>query len=149
MKVIIQKKNKNLGNIGNIIEVKDGYALNYLIPNKIVLPAHQATEKIVAENMRQADQKKALIKQKAVELAKKIKQQAITLTVKAAEKGKIFGNITNLQVAKAISEQVEGATLTHDQVTLKKPITEVGNYTVNLKLHQDVETEITIEAKAN
>lgn len=150
MKVIIRKETKELklGEVGQIIEVKDGYALNYLIPKQIVLPAHQATEKIVAENLRQASQKKSLVKQKAIALAQKIKQQTIILEVKAADKGKIFGNITNLQIAQAITAEVDGATLTHDQITLKEPIKEVGSYTVILKLHPEVETEITIEAKA-
>ena len=148
MKVILQKNIKQLGKVGEIIEVANGYANNYLLPNKIVVPANQGNEKIVAENLRQANKKKELVKKQAVQLAQKIKNQTITLKVKAAEKGNIFGTITPLQIAKAIIEKVDNLTLTHNQVILKESITTVGEYNVVLVLHPQVQTEITLHVKA-
>lgn len=149
MKVIVQKSTKGLGKAGDIIELSDGYVVNYLLPHKIVLPAYQGNEKVVQENIRQATHKQALIKQKAVALAQKIKQQTFTLAVKAANKGKIFGSITHLQIAKAVNEQYKEIELGHDQVILKAPMTTLGEHTIVLKLHPDVQTEVTLEVKAS
>lgn len=148
MKVIIREDTKGLGKAGQVIEVNNGYAWNYLIPSHIVFPANQANQKILDENLRQASQKEALIKQKAVDFAQKIKKETFTIEVKAAEKGKIFGNVTNLQIANAINEKIKELDIKHDQVILNEPIKELGKHTIVLKLHADVQTELTVEVTA-
>lgn len=149
MKVIVRKQTKDLNYpTGEVIEVKDGYAVNYLIPQGIVYPFSERNKKILKENLRQAASRAALLKKKAVELAAKIKKQVFTLEVKAGEKGKIFGSVTKLQIAKAIATQIGNIEITHDQIELKEPITEVKEHTVTLKLHPDIQTDVTLNVKS-
>ena len=149
MKVIVRKSSKDFNHkVKEVIEVNDGYAVNYLIPQQLAYPFSEANQKILEENLRQVASKAALVKKEAVALAAKIKKQVFTLEVKAADKGHIFGSVTNLQVAKAISDAI-GTKVEHDQVVLEEPITEVKSHTVTLKLHPEVQTDVTIEVKAS
>ncbi|MEM7361482.1 MAG: 50S ribosomal protein L9 [Bacteroidota bacterium] len=148
MKVIVRKSTKDFKyKVKEIIEVKDGYAVNYLIPQQLVYPFSEANQKILEENLRQAASKAALIKKEAVATAAKIKKQVFTLGVKAGEKGNIFGSVTNLQIAKAIGDAI-GIKVGHNQIEVKEPITEVKRHTITLKLHPEVQTDVTLEVKA-
>ena len=147
MKVIIKQDTPGLGKTNEVVDVKDGYAANYLIPKGIVALATRANERVLAENTRQSSEKNILIKQQAQELAKKIRKTTIKLEAQAS-KGKIFGTITNLQIAKAISEQIGEAQFTHEQVILEAPIKEIGTHTAELKLNSSVKTEVTLEIVA-
>lgn len=149
MKIIIIKTTKGIGERGELLEVKDGYAFNHLIPKKIAVPATESNRKALEERLKQAEDKATLVKKKAQELAKKIKQQKFVLQAKSSGE-KIFGTLTHLQIAQAINEKLGGnAQIQHTQVSLKAPIHSIGRHPVILSLHEDVQTEIEIEVKAS
>ena len=144
MKVILAKDYEKLGNAGDIINVKDGFAKNYLIPNNIVLL-------LTKGNLNQMEiVKKSLIKKDAgnVAEAKKllelIDKAIITIKVNSSPEGRLFGSITNKDVAEKILE-VKKIEIDRKKIELEEHIKEVGTYNVTVKLYKDVKAVIQLE----
>ena len=147
MKIILRKAVENLGEQGAILNVKDGYAANYLIPAHKAYRFSEAMQKVLKEDMKQATSKASLIKKKAVELASKVRKQHFIFRIKTAKNGKIFGSVTLEQLAQSISQQMEGLQITSKQLVIKEPITEAKNYIITLKLHADVQTDVSLKVQ--
>ena len=104
MDVLLKKKVESLGDENEIVSVKNGYGRNYLIPNGIAILATESIKKMHAENQKQRAHKEVKIKEEAEKIAKSIKSATIKVAAKVGEKGKIFGSITNIQLADALKD---------------------------------------------
>ena len=144
MEVILIKDVENLGYANDIVNVKPGYANNYLIPQGFAKAATAAAKKVLAENLRQRAHKDAKILADAQALAEKIANLPLTFTVKA-EEGKIFGAITSTDVAEALLEK--GVTVDRKNVTVDA-IKTVGEYEASVKLHREVKATIKLTVVA-
>jgi large subunit ribosomal protein L9 len=143
MQVILLEKVVNVGNLGDVVRVKDGYARNFLIPQKM---ARRATESAVAEfEARRAELEKAAAAKLAASQAQGDKLNGMTITIaqKAGVDGRLFGSVTNFDIAEALTKQgfpVEKAAIRMPTGPLKT----TGEHPVAVALHTDVVVEITI-----
>ena len=148
MEIILIQDVKNLGYKNDIVNVKPGYARNYLIPQGMAILATESARKVLAENMRQQAYKQEKIKKEAEELAKVLEGLSLRIPAKAASTGKIYGSVNNVQIANAIKEakgvEIDRKHILVDDDTIK----EVGNYKAKVRLHKDVTVEISFEVFA-
>ena len=144
MEVILIKDVENLGYANDIVNVKPGYANNYLIPQGFAKAATAAAKKVLAENLRQRAHKDAKILADAQALAEKIANLPLTFAVKA-EEGKIFGAITSTDIAEALLEK--GVTVDRKNVTVDA-IKTVGEYEASVKLHLEVKATVKLTVVA-
>jgi len=146
LKVILTKYHEKLGDIGDEVEVKSGYANNYLIPNGMAVPAtegnrnqiklvKQAAIKVEARNIKEAE-----------ELAKKLEGLEVTFVVKTGEEGKLYGSITNKDIAEKISEERK-IEIDRKKVDLQEHIKELGEYDVELKLYKEIKTSVKVKVE--
>lgn len=146
MKVILLQDVKGTGKKNDIKEVNDGYARNFLIKKGLAAEATTAKLNELA-NKKGAEQfHYEQEKQKAVAMGEKLKNITPVLTVKAGEKGKIFGSVTAKEIAEAIS--TEEYTIDKKNIVLKDPIKNIGEYTVTVKLFKDVSAAFTLKVVA-
>lgn len=146
MKIILKEDISNLGYKDDVVEVKNGYARNYLIPQGKAIIASESALKVLAENLRQRAHKLAKIKADAEAVAEQLKDVAVTITAKVSSTGTIFGSVNAMQIAEAL--EAKGVTVDRKAIELKEAIKEVGNYTVNIKLHKEVVVELPVEVTA-
>ena len=143
MQIILLDKVVNLGSLGDVVKVKDGYARNFLIPSG---RARRATATAIAEfEARRAELEKAAAAKHAEAEALGAKLSGITVTVgqKAGVDGRLFGSVTNHDIADALVKM--GHAVTKAQVRMPNgPLKAVGEYTVNLSLHTDVAVEVNV-----
>lgn len=144
MEVILIKDVENLGYANDIVNVKPGYANNYLIPQGFAKAATASAKKVLAENLRQRAHKDAKILADAQALAEKIANLPLTFAVKA-EEGKIFGAITSTDIAEALLEK--GVTVDRKNVTVDA-IKTVGEYEASVKLHREVKATVKLSVVA-
>ena len=148
MEIILTQDVKNLGYKNDIVNVKPGYARNYLIPQGMAILATESSRKVLAENMRQQAYKQEKIKKEAQELATVLEGLSLRIPAKAASTGKIYGSVNNVQIANAIKEakgiEIDRKHILVDDDTIK----EVGNYKAKVRLHKDVTVEINFEVFA-
>ncbi len=144
MEIILIKDVENLGYANDIVDVKPGYANNYLIPQGFAKSATASAKKILAENLKQRAHKDAKILADAQALAEKIANLPLTFAVKA-EEGRIFGTITSADIAAALAEK--GVEVEKKNVTVEA-INTVGEYKAAVKLHREVKAEITLSVVA-
>ncbi len=148
MEIILTQDVKNLGYKNDIVNVKPGYARNYLIPQGMAILATESARKVLAENMRQQAYKQEKIKKEAQDLAAVLEGLSLRIPAKAASTGKIYGSVNNVQIANAIKEakgiEIDRKHILVDDDTIK----EVGNYKAKVRLHKDVTVEISFEVFA-
>ena len=146
MQVILLEKVVNLGNLGDVVRVKDGYARNFLIPQR---KARRATETAVAEfEARRAELEKAAAEKLAAAQAQgeKLTGATVQITQKAGVDGRLFGSVTNADIAEVVTKQ--GFAVEKAQIRMPQgPIKVVGEHVVSVALHTDVVVEITINVK--
>jgi large subunit ribosomal protein L9 len=144
MQIILLDKVANLGNLGDIVKVKDGFARNYLIPTK---RARRATETAIKEfEARRAELEKVAADKLAAAqtLGEKLAGKTITISQKAGVDGRLFGSVTNADIADALGKA--GFTIAKSQVRLPTgPLKAVGEFPVNVAAHTDVVVEITVK----
>ena len=146
MKIILIEDVQNLGYKDDVVEVKNGYARNYLIPNKKAKQATESELKQLAEKQKQQAQKMAKIKADAEALAEAVKAAGtLEFAVKASEEGKIYGSVTNAQVAEALA--AKGVNVEKKQIVLET-IKALGSYVAVAKLHREVSAEIPVNVVA-
>ena len=148
MEIILIQDVKNLGYKNDIVNVKPGYARNFLIPQGMAILATESARKVLAENMRQQAYKQEKIKKEAEELATVLEGLSLRIPAKAAQTGKIYGSVNNVQIANAIKE-AKGIEIDRKQILVDDDtIKEVGNYKAKVRLHKDVTVEISFEVFA-
>ncbi|MBM4165965.1 MAG: 50S ribosomal protein L9 [Ignavibacteria bacterium] len=144
MKIILRKDYEVLGKKGEIVSVKDGFARNYLFPQKIAALATESTVKAMelAHQQMQAKVKKELLAvQKRVSDLQKISQ--VTIAVKVGEENRLFGSVTSLDIANAL--KAHHFDLDKRAIELDEPIKSLGIYSVHVKLHSEVKTTIKVK----
>ncbi|HEX5357869.1 MAG TPA: 50S ribosomal protein L9 [Aquabacterium sp.] len=143
MQIILLEKVANLGNLGDVVRVKDGYARNFLIPTG---QARRATEKAVAEfEARRAELEKVQAEKLAAAqaLGEKLSGKTINVTQKAGVDGRLFGSVTNFDIAEGL--KAAGFDVAKHQIRLPNgPLKTVGEHPVSLSLHTDVVAEIVV-----
>src|ERR1041385_1012292 len=136
MKIILRQDHDKLGKLGDLVEVKDGYARNYLIPRNIGFAATKGNLQALEEEKKQhAERGKKELRQ-AEKMAAELEKISITLQVKVGEDEKLFGSVTSQMIADALKEK--GVTVDKRIIELEEPIKALGIYTVNLKLFANV-----------
>ena len=146
MQVILKEDILNLGYKDDIVSVKDGYGRNYLIPQGKAVIASESARKELAENLKQRAHKIAKIKQDAQDLAAKIEGISLTIATKASATGKIYGSVTNIQIAEALAKL--GHEIDRKIIVVKDAVKEIGSYKAVVKLHKEVNLEIPFEVVA-
>ena len=148
MEVILKQDVPNVGYANDKINVKPGYARNYLIPQGLAILATETNKKILAENLKQKAFKAEKIKMSAEDLAKSLKNITVKIGAKAAESGRIFGSVNAIQIAQALKDQfnfeVDRKKIHVDQEHIK----ELGNYKARINLHKEIQIEINFEVFA-
>ena len=148
MEVILKQDIHSLGYANDIVQVKAGYARNYLIPKGLAITATETSKKVLAENLKQKSYKEEQIIKEAQTLAKALEGITVNIGAKAAETGKIFGSVNNIQIAEAIQEQFN-YTIDRKKIALDgEMVKELGTYTATIKLHKEVQVVINFEVFA-
>jgi len=143
MKVLLTETVENLGSAGEVKKVADGYARNFLIPKGLAVPATEGALK-QAELRRQAETRRQKQEEvKAESLARTLSQVTLTFQAKAGEKDKLYGSITNADIAEALEREI-GRAIDKRKVELEEPIRELGSYYVPIKLLPDLAPRITV-----
>ena len=145
MKVILKEDIKNVGYKDDVVEVKDGYGRNFLIPQGKAKLASEGALKMLAEDIRQRGFKMDKLKKDAEPLSQKIEGSTITIATKAGSTGRIFGSITTLQIANALKEkgfEVDRRKIVTDDIK------ELGTYAANVNLFKDITANISIDVVA-
>ncbi|PLX18248.1 MAG: 50S ribosomal protein L9 [Salinivirgaceae bacterium] len=144
MEIILKQDIPNLGHADDIIEVKDGYARNYLIPKGFAIIANESALKMHAENKRQRAHKEAKLIDEAKALASQIENKEISIGAKTSTSGKIFGSVNTIQIAEAL--QKKGFEIDRKNISIVgDSVKEVGKYKATIKLHREVSVEIDFE----
>ncbi|WP_301699816.1 50S ribosomal protein L9 [uncultured Muribaculum sp.] len=146
MKIILKEDVRNLGYKDDVVEVKDGYGRNYLIPTGKAVIASPSALKVLAENQRQRAHKLAKIKADAEALAESLKDVTLTIGAKTSSTGTIFGSVNAIQISEALA--AKGFNIDRKVIEIKTPVKEVRNYTAILNLHKEVAVELPFEVVA-
>jgi large subunit ribosomal protein L9 len=144
MEVILLQDVNKLGQKDDIVNVKNGYGSNFLIPNGYAAAATPSAKKMHAENLKQRAHKEEKIKVTAQEIATKLTDVALVIGAKTSSSGKIFGSVNTIQIAEALKER--GFDIDRKNITLPEDqIKEVGKYKAVIKLHREVKVEVGFE----
>lgn len=146
MEVILREDVVNLGYKDDVVNVKKGYARNYLIPQGKAIIATDSSKKVLAENLKQRAHKIEQIRNEAQALADKMEGVSLTIGAKTSSTGTIFGSVTNIQIADALKEK--GFEVDRKIIVIKDAVKEVGNYVAVAKLHKEVSVDIPFEVVA-
>ncbi|MEO1961001.1 MAG: 50S ribosomal protein L9 [Paracoccus sp. (in: a-proteobacteria)] len=146
MKVVLIKDVPGYGTYGDVINVKDGFANNYLIPRGLALPATEGNIKHVQDVLKQKQRKLEREKAKAKEIAEKINNLVIEIARPVGVTGKLYAAITVSEIAEKIKE-LTGVEVDKRKIMLKSPIKNVGRYNIRVKLHPEVTATVTVDVK--
>jgi large subunit ribosomal protein L9 len=142
MKVILRENYEPLGKSGTVLEVKDGYARNYLIPRGIVYPATPKYQRMLEEEERLRKKREVFKVKNAQELADALSKATVIAKRKAGEEGRLFGSVTSQDIADLLAEQ--GIEVDKRKIVMDEPIRLLGTYQVRVHLHQDVEALLQV-----
>lgn len=148
MEIILKQDIATLGFTNDIVNVKDGYARNYLIPNGMAIIANETNRKVLAELKRQQSFKEEKIKNEALTIAKALEGMQLRIVAKAGTSGKIFGSVNSVQIANAIKE-AKNIDIDRKRIHLNEDsVKELGNYKAKIRLHKEVQFEVDFEVYA-
>jgi len=136
MKVILRKNYTNLGKVGDLVDVKDGFARNYLLPKQIAYAATKGNISALEEEKKQIAKAEAKHLEKAKNMAAELQKLSITIPVKVGEEDKVFGSVTTQMIADALKEK--NYDIDKRKIVINEPIKSLGIYDVNVKLHSEV-----------
>ena len=145
MKIILKEDIAGLGYKDDVVEVKNGYGRNYLIPTGKAVIASESALKVLAENQRQRQHKLERIKAEAQAAADALKDVKLTIGAKTSSTGTIFGSVNAIQIAEALEKL--GHNVDRKLISID-PVKEVGNYVAVIRLHRDVTVEVPFEVVA-
>ncbi len=146
MKVILKENVADLGYKDDVVEVKDGYGRNYLIPQGKAIIASAAALKQLAEDQKQRAHKIAKIKADAEAAAAALEGVRLTIGAKTSSTGTVFGSVNAIQIAEALEKL--GHNVDRKLINIKEPVKEVGVYTATIKFHKEVSKDIEFEVVA-
>lgn len=146
MKVILQQDIRGKGKRGQMIEVSDGYARNFLLPRKLAQEATADNINTMRMNDKATQERQAKERAEALDLRNRMKDMTVVVTAKGGGAGRLFGSVTNTEVSEALAKQA-GIQLDKRKIVLDEPIKSVGVYTVKCKLGYEINAELKIEVK--
>ncbi|MBS5671881.1 MAG: 50S ribosomal protein L9 [Oscillospiraceae bacterium] len=143
MKVILLQDVRGKGKKGQMLEVSDGYARNYMLPRKIAMEATPDAVNTMRMNDKATQERQARERAEAMELAKRMKAMTLTVYAKGGGAGRLFGSVTSQEIADAL--QAQGITLDKRKIVMDDPIKNVGTYTVRCKLGYEITAQLTVQ----
>ena len=143
MKVVLLQDVKGKGKKGQIIEVSDGYARNYMLPRKMAIEATADAVNTVKMNDKATQERIAREKAEALAISKKLREMTLVVTAKGGGAGRLFGAVTNAEIAAALEKQ--GVKLDKRKIVISEPIKNVGTYTVTCKLGYEINAPLTVK----
>lgn len=146
MKIILLKTQENLGKVGAIVNVKPGYARNYLFPNRIASAATKQNIKSLEVFLKAQESKEAKNRTNLEALSKKLNKLTLKFDVQAGEDEKLFGSVTTQMISDELAEQ--GYTIDKKEINLEEPIKSLGNYKIEIDLGYELDTKIKIKVSA-
>ena len=144
MRVILLQDVKGKGKKGQMIEISDGYARNYMLPRKLATEATPDAVNTMRMNDKANQERIAREKAEAMETAKKLREMTVTVTAKGGGAGRLFGSVTNQEIADALEKQ-SGIKLDKRKIAIAEPIKSVGTYTVTCKLGYEITAPLTVK----
>ena len=144
MKVILLQDVRGKGKKGQMLEVSDGYARNYMLPRKIAIEATADAVNTMRMNDKATQERIAKEKAEAMETAKKLREMTVTVMAKGGGNGRLFGSITNQEIADALKEKT-GINLDKRKIVIADAIKNVGTYTVTCKLGYEITAPLTVK----
>lgn len=144
MQIVLVKDVPNLGRVGDIVEVKNGYGRNYLIPQGMAVLATKGALKQADQLRAAADKRRTRELDSAQKLGAAIRELTLRFQMKVGDKGRLYGSVTSGEIAERVSEQL-GIELDKRRVELDEPIKMLGNFEVPVNVHADVETAVRVE----
>jgi len=143
MKIILKEDVKDVGHMGEMLAVKDGFARNFLLPRGLALEANPKNVKALEHEKRKIQEKVKKAKSSAEEIASRISAVTVTIKAKAGEEEKLFGSVTAIDIAEALKK--EGLDIDRKKIVLEEPLKRLGSYTVSVKVHPDVSAQFTVQ----
>jgi len=143
MKVILKNDVKDLGHVGEVVNVKDGFARNFLVPQGLAVEASTKNVKVFEHEKKKIQEMAKKVKSGAAGLAEKISAAKIIIKAKAGEEDKLFGSVTSMDIADAL--KAEGIEIDKKKIQLDEPIKRIGEYTVPIKLHSEVSAQLNVQ----
>ena len=144
MKVILLQDVKGKGKKGQMLEVSDGYARNFMLPKKLAIEATADAINTMRMNDKAATEKAAKERAEALEISKKLRDMTLTVTAKGGGAGRLFGSVTNQEIADALKAK-SGIALDKRKIVIADPIKNVGTYTVTCKLGYEISAPLTVK----
>ena len=142
MEVILRQAVEKLGHTGDVVNVSNGYARNYLLPRGVAYVATEGNKRRIEQERQRLEAAEESRRAGARDLAEKLEQVSLTFSARVGEEGKLFGSVTSADIAQQLAEQ--GHTIEKRQIDLKEPIKALGVYRVPIRLHADVHPEIKV-----
>ncbi len=142
MQVILRSDVDNLGRLGEVVKVKPGYGRNYLIPKGMAMPATKANMNVFERERKKLEAQVQKIRQAAQSLADRINQARVVIPVRVGENEKLYGSVTTTNIGEALSDM--GIEVDRRKIVLDNPIRALGDYEIEVKLHQDVDTVLRV-----
>lgn len=142
MKIILRQNTEGLGQIGEVVDVKDGYARNFLIPRKLAYAALRGNIKALEEEKKTLSKKREQELATAERLASELEKVSVTIPVQVGEEDKIFGSVTAQMLSDALKEK--GHEIDKRKIEIEEPIKALGIYGVSIKLHPNVSAKIKV-----
>jgi large subunit ribosomal protein L9 len=143
MKIILNTDIEQLGSLGDVLEVKPGYARNYLFPKKLALPHTEQNLQAIAIKKKKTQKLLEIEKLSAMDQKQKIEEITLVIKKKAGEKDTLFGSVTTMEIESKLAEM--GVTIERRKLHLEEPIKRLGSYSCKVKLLEDVEAEFKID----
>ena len=144
MKVILLQDVKGKGKKGQMLEVSDGYARNFMLPRKIAVEATADAVNTMRMNDKATQERIAREKAEAMEISKKLRDLTVVVTAKGGGSGRLFGSVTNQEIADALKAK-SGISLDKRKIVMAEPIKNVGTYTVTCKLGDEITAPLTVK----
>jgi large subunit ribosomal protein L9 len=145
MRIILEKDIPKVGKRGEIIDVENGYARNYLIPKKLALEASKGNIKKLEQSKRNEEKELEEKIMMAMEEKRKLEEMEIVARVKVGEQGKIYGGVSGVEIAKLIEDK--GYKIEKRDIIIKEKIREIGDYKVKVRLHREVEASVKLKVR--
>ena len=143
MKIILKEDIKKIGKMGQIVDVANGYARNYLVPKGLAVEASTKNIRSLEHERKIIQEKAKKLKDSAQDIASRISSMTLTIKAKAGEEEKLFGSVTTMDIAEALLN--EGLDIDKKKISLEEPIKRLGSYSVQIKLHSDVSVPLNIQ----
>ena len=142
MKIILKQDFESLGKFGEVVDVKDGYARNFLIPRQIAIHANDRNMRLLEQERKRLEVKQSKEKRSAADLAKTLEPVSLTATVAVGEEDKVSGAVTSQDIAELL--KAKGFEIDRRKIMLDEPLKALGVYEVPIKLHSEVEAKIKV-----